>query len=79
MAKKGKGMKKPVAELTDDEVVQLVVDVVRRLRRVALHPLARDSDNPRSMTHARRPSLRHAIASAHATCPSKPSVLAMSR
>ncbi|BBY92305.1 hypothetical protein MGALJ_19740 [Mycobacterium gallinarum] len=40
MAKKSKGRKKPVAELTDEEVVQLLVDVVRRLRRVALHPLA---------------------------------------
>jgi hypothetical protein len=45
MAKKGKGKKKPVAELTDDEVVQLVVDVVRRLRRVALHPLALAPDD----------------------------------
>jgi len=32
MAKKGKG-NKPIAEMTDVEIVQLVVDVVRRLRR----------------------------------------------
>jgi hypothetical protein len=45
MAKNGKGKKKPVAELIDEEVVQLVVDVVRRLRRVTLHPLALAPDD----------------------------------
>jgi hypothetical protein len=45
MAKKGKGKKRLVPELTDDEVVQLIVDAVRRLRRLALHPLALAPDD----------------------------------
>lgn len=36
--------KTPMADVTPDELVQLVADFVRRLRRVALHPLALDDE-----------------------------------
>ena len=53
----------------------------RHLLRVGHDPslASVDSDNPASTAPARRPSRGHGTASAHAICPSKPSVFAMSR